>query len=64
MHALIALLLFAQAPARTIDPCALIAGPDVSRILGAGIKSARPVTETAGGVLLYQCYVSTGTPRS
>jgi hypothetical protein len=64
VEALLALLMLAQAPARTVDACALVAGRDVSRILDADIKSTRPVTEAARGVLLYQCYISTGTPRS
>jgi hypothetical protein len=64
VYPLLALLLLIQAPARTIDSCALIGGEDVRRILDAPIESTRPVTETARGVLLYQCYVSTGTARS
>jgi hypothetical protein len=61
---LFTLLMLAQAPARTVDACALLAAEDVSRILDVPIRSARPVTEAARGVLLHQCYISTGSPRS
>ncbi|HWK12117.1 MAG TPA: hypothetical protein VNR64_18790 [Vicinamibacterales bacterium] len=64
MLTMLALLWLSQRPAPTIDACALVSSDDVGRILSAEIKSTRPVTETARGVLLYQCYVSTGTARS
>ena len=70
LHALI-LALVAQAAAathppaaKTSDACALLADGDVRAVLGAPVKERKPATQGARGLLLSQCYLDTGTPRS
>ena len=62
----LAVLLGAQvhAPTPTLDPCALLADADVQRVLGVHVKETSPSTEDARGLLVHQCYLDTGTPRS
>jgi hypothetical protein len=63
---LIALLLSlaAAAPAPPPDACSLLANEDLKRILGSDIAERKPATQDARGLLLSQCYIDTGTPRS
>lgn len=58
------LLLLAQPPAQKVDACALIPNAAVKRVLGADATQRTPSTQDARGVLLYQCFIATGTPRS
>jgi hypothetical protein len=65
------LALLAQAPAATQRPaakkpdaCALLADADVRTVLGVTVKERQPGTQPAHGLLLSQCYLGTGTPRS
>ena len=46
------------------DACALVANEEVHRILGVDVKERQPGTQQARGLLLSQCYLGTGTPRS
>jgi len=70
LHILMVVLL-AQAPAakqppatRKPDACALLADADVRAVLGVTVKERQPATQQARGLLLSQCYLGTGTPRS
>jgi len=69
LHVLI-LALLAQAPAvkppaaKKPDACALLADADVRTLLGVTVKERQPGTQEAHGLLLSQCYLGTGTPRS
>ena len=70
LHVLI-LALLAQAPAasrppaaKTPDACALLTDADVRTVLGVTVKERQPGTQQARGLLLSQCYLGTGTPRS
>jgi hypothetical protein len=63
--------LLAQTPAarqppaaKTPDACALLADADVRTVLGVTVKERQPGTQQARGLLLSQCYLGTGTPRS
>jgi hypothetical protein len=63
--------LLAQAPvvhqrpaAKKPDACALLADADVRTVLGVTVKQRQPGTQQAHGLLLSQCYLGTGTPRS
>jgi hypothetical protein len=68
--------LLAQAPAATVTPrdratrakspdaCALLTDADVRAALGAAVTARRSGTQEARGLLLSQCYLDTGTPRS
>jgi len=65
------LALLAQAPAaqqppaaKTPDACALLADAEVRTVLGVTVKERRPGSQQAHGLLLSQCYLGTGTPRS
>jgi hypothetical protein len=61
------LTLLTQAPAATLpkpDACALLADADVRTALGVEVKERQPGAQQAGGVLLSQCYLGTGTPQS
>jgi hypothetical protein len=51
-------------PPATVDACALLADQDVQRVLGVDVTQRQPGTQDARGLLLTQCYVGTGTPRS
>lgn len=69
-HALI-LALIAQAAAarqppvaKTPDACALLADADVRTVLGVSVIQRQPGSQEARGLLLSQCYLGTGTPRS
>jgi hypothetical protein len=59
-------LMFAQAAAgaRTSNACALLSAGDVQKIVGAAIVESRPSAAESRGLLLDQCYLSTGSPRS
>jgi hypothetical protein len=46
------------------DACALLADADVRTVLGVTVKERRPASQQARGLLLSQCYLGTGTPRS
>ena len=59
-----ALALLTLAPPPKIDACALIPNSEVKRILGAAVAQRQPSTDEARGLLMYQCYLATGTPRS
>jgi hypothetical protein len=69
LHVLMIALL-AQAPAagrpaaKKPDACALLADADVRTVLGVTVKERQPGTQQARGLLLSQCYLGTGTPRS
>ena len=72
LQALIVALL-AQSPAAAVKPatgparpdaCALIADGDVRAALGTAVTVRRPASHQARGLLLSQCYLDTGTPRS
>jgi hypothetical protein len=70
LHVLM-LALLAQAPAarqpppaKKPDACALLADDDVRTVLGVMVKERQPGTQQARGLLLSQCYLGTGTPRS
>jgi hypothetical protein len=69
LHILMVVLL-AQAPgkqppaAKKPDACALLADADVRTALGVTVKERQPGTQQAHGLLLSQCYLGTGTPRS
>jgi hypothetical protein len=54
----------AKQPRRKPDACALLADADVRAVLGATVKERRPGAHAARGLLLSQCYLETGTPRS
>jgi hypothetical protein len=55
----------AQPPAaKTPDACALLADADIRAALGVTVRERQPATQQARGLLLSQCYVDTGTPRS
>jgi hypothetical protein len=63
--------LLAQAPAVAAphattqpDACALVADADVRAVLGVAVTERRPAAEQARGLLLSQCYLGSGTPRS
>jgi hypothetical protein len=65
------LALLAPAPAarqppavKKPDACALLADADVRTVLGVTVKERQPGTQQARGLLLSQCYLGTGTPRS
>jgi hypothetical protein len=64
------LALLAQAPAarppsaKKPDACALLTDADVRTVLGVTVKERQPGTQQARGLLLSQCYLGTGTPRS
>ena len=65
------LALLVQAPAarqppaaKKPDACALLADADVRTVLGVTVKERQPGTQQARGLLLSQCYLGTGTPRS
>ena len=65
------LALLAQPPAarerpiaKTPDACALLADADVRDALRAVVKQRQPGSQEAHGLLLSQCYVGTGSPRS
>jgi hypothetical protein len=64
--ALLAQAIAAKQPPATNkrDACALLADADVRTVLGATVKERQPGTQEARGLLLSQCYVGTGTPRS
>ena len=69
-HVLI-LALLAQAPAvkpppaaKKPDACALLTDGDIRAVLGVTVKERQPGTQQARGLLLSQCYLGTGTPRS
>ena len=64
MLAALVVIMAAQGPAKKTDACALLANEDVKRVLGAEIKERQPATQDARGLLLFQCYIATGTPRS
>jgi hypothetical protein len=51
-------------PAKKPDACALLADADVRTALGVTVKERQPGTQQARGLLLSQCYLGTGTPRS
>jgi hypothetical protein len=53
----------AESP-KPADACALVADADVRAVLGAAVTERRPAAEQARGLLLSQCYLGTGTPRS
>src|SRR4051794_3395060 len=53
-----------KAVAAKADACALVADADVRRVLGVEVKERQPGTQEARGLLLSQCYLGTGTPRS
>jgi hypothetical protein len=70
LHFLIGALL-AQPPAaarppaeKQPDACALLADGDVRTVLGVTVNERQPGTQQARGLLLTQCYLGTGTPRS
>jgi hypothetical protein len=58
------LISLAAASAPTRDACSLLATEDVKRVLGSDIAERKPATEDARGLLLFQCYIGTGTPRA
>ena len=65
------LALLAPAPAarqppavKKPDACALLADADIRTVLGVSVKERQPGTQQARGLLLSQCYLGTGTPRS
>jgi hypothetical protein len=71
MLVILILALLAQAPAASRRPaatkpdaCALLADADVHAVLGVDVKERQPATHQARGLLLSQCYLDTGTPRS
>jgi hypothetical protein len=70
LHALILALLAQAAAARqppaakTPDACGLLADADVRTVLGVTVTERQPGTQEARGLLLSQCYLGTGTPRS
>jgi len=67
---LLGVAMLAQAPAAprpaasNVDACALLADADVRAVLNVSVNVRRPASEQAGGLLLSQCYLDTGTPRS
>jgi hypothetical protein len=63
MIELIAILMLSQ-PAAKPDACALVTNEDVRRVLDADVTQRQPASAEARGLLLFQCYVGTGTPRS
>jgi hypothetical protein len=70
LHVMI-LALLAQAPAARQPPaatkpdaCALLTDADVRTVLGVTVKERQAGTQQAHGLLLSQCYLGTGTPRS
>jgi hypothetical protein len=69
-HVLILALLSQAAAARQPpaakkpDACMLLADADVHAVLGVTVKERQPGTQQARGLLLSQCYLGTGTPRS
>jgi hypothetical protein len=70
LHLLIVALVAQPAPARQPpaakkpNACALLADADVRAVLGVSVKARQPASHEARGLLLSQCYLSTGTPRS
>jgi hypothetical protein len=68
---LLMLALLAHAPAamqspaaKKPDACALLSDRDVRTTLGVDVKERQPASQQAHGLLLSQCYVGTGTPKS
>jgi len=53
-----------QPQAKTPEACALLPDADVRTVLGLTVRERQPGTEHAGGLLLSQCYLGTGTARS
>jgi len=66
MIALVLPIAFAQASAATppADACALLTNADLERTVRAPIVERKPVTETAGGLLMAQCFFGTQSSRS
>jgi hypothetical protein len=65
----VALLAQGSAPTRrpkpqTADACTLLPDTQIRTVLGATVIARRPGTQHARGLLLAQCYLDTGTPRS
>jgi len=63
LTAVIVAMMLQANPAKT-DACALLTNEDVQRVLGVSVRERQPGTQDARGVLLAQCYLSTGSARS